>query len=395
MDNNIFSIIIPAYNEEDAIADTLKNVMQAKKKILAETDIDDIEVIVVNDGSCDRTESIVKDFGSSEKVKLISFEKNRGYGCAIKEGFRNSLGKYVGFFDADNTCDPGFFVELYNALKRENAHIALGSRIHKDSKMPLLRRIGNKIYATIINILWKTNISDSASGMRMLRRDVLDEVYPLPDGLNFTPIMTCKALSSDWVKIVETNMPYEERSGKSKLSVIKDGWRFLSTILEMGISYRPAVFFGSISLLFFLVSVLCGIPVVIHYAKYRSIPDDMIYRIVTVITASLVGAILLFVNLIMKDFIAFAKGKTLTFEGARNKFLKAITKPINIICAGITLAVLSVLLNAKGLWGYLSSGIISQHWIYVLTGAFLFVLGVIIFVFGVAQHIIYVYKEKM
>ena len=395
MDNNIFSIIIPAYNEEDAIADTLGNVIQAKKKIIAETDIDDVEVIVVNDGSYDSTESIVKNFGLSEKVNLISFEKNRGYGAAIKEGFSKSIGKYVGFFDADNTCDPEFFVELYNILKKENAHIALGSRVHKDSKMPLVRRIGNKIYTTIINVLWKTNISDSASGMRMLRRDVLDEVYPLPDGLNFTPIMTCKALSSDKVKIVETNMPYEERSGASKLSVIKDGWRFLSTILEMGVSYRPAAFFGSISLIFFLIAVLYGTPVVIQYAKYRTIPDDMIYRIVTVITVSLVGAILLFINLIMKDFIAFAKGKTLTFEATSNKFLKAVTKPINIICAGIALSTLSVLLNVKGLCEYLSSGIISQHWIYVLTGAFLFVLGVIIFAFGMAQHIIYVYKKKM
>ncbi|MGB2599948.1 MAG: glycosyltransferase family 2 protein, partial [Candidatus Omnitrophota bacterium] len=113
MPDVVLSIIIPAYNEEDAIASTLENALKARKKITSETDIDRVEVIVVNDGSKDNTVRIVSDFAAREDVKLISFEKNRGYGAAIKEGFDQAGGDYVGFFDADGTCDPNFFIDLY------------------------------------------------------------------------------------------------------------------------------------------------------------------------------------------------------------------------------------------------------------------------------------------
>ncbi|MGB3082257.1 MAG: glycosyltransferase [Candidatus Omnitrophota bacterium] len=395
MPDVVLSIIIPAYNEEDAIASTLENALKARKKITSETDIDRVEVIVVNDGSKDNTVRIVSDFAAREDVKLISFEKNRGYGAAIKEGFDQAGGDYVGFFDADGTCDPNFFIDLYKIMKEKNAHIALGSRVHKNSKMPVVRRIGNKIYAGLINILWRTRITDSASGMRLLKKEVLEEVYPLPDGLHFTPIMTCKALSNENVEIVEKEMPYEERSGRSKLSVVKDGYRFLMTIFEMGISYRPFAFFGTIGVIFFLVAAAYGIPVIAHYVKYRNIPEDMIYRIITVVTAVVVGSILFFMNLIMKDFVAYAKGRELTFEKTSKRFLRPFTNPRNIILAGIALLAMSVLLNARSLWEYITTGAISQHWIYTMTGAFLFIQGTIILVFGVAQHIIYVYKRKI
>ncbi|MFQ5952591.1 MAG: glycosyltransferase family 2 protein [Candidatus Omnitrophota bacterium] len=393
MPENILSMVIPAYNEEDAIASTLKGALESRKRIIAETDIDRVEIIVVNDGSRDRTEEIVKNYTSNEDLELISFEKNKGYGAAIKEGFSQASGNYVGFFDADGTCDPNFFIDLYKVLKKEDGQIALGSRVHKNSKMPVIRRIGNKIYAWLINILWKTRITDSASGMRLLRREALEEIYPLPDGLHFTPIMTCKALSSDKVKILEIEMPYKERSGKSKLSVAKDGYRFLVTIFEMGFSYRPFAFFGSLGIIFFLIAALYGIPVITHYVRYRNIPDDMIYRIIAVITGIIVGSILFFINLVMKDFIAYAKNKELTFERAGG-ILKTLAKPKNIMGAGMGLMLLSVLLNIKSLWEYTTMGAISQHWIYTLMGAFLFIQGTIVLVFGVAEHIIYVYKRK-
>lgn len=388
------SIVIPAYNEQDAIGDTLVNVSAARREILGKTDIREVEIIVVSDGSRDATESIVRDFSEKEEIKLVVFPENRGYGAAIKEGFRVSKGNYVGFFDADNTCDPLFFIDLYGMLQRENAQIALGSRVHSASKMPLVRRIGNRIYATIINLLWRTRITDSASGMRLLRKEVLDKVYPLPDGLHFTPIMTCKALSISGIKIAESPMPYSERSGRSKLSVVKDGWRFLMTIFEMGVSYRPFVLFGTLGIAFFLIAVAYGLPCVAYYVRNRSIPDDMIYRIIAVITGVTVGSILFFINMVMKDFIAYAKGESLTFEGTQNRVLKFIAEPRNVMLAGIFLIALSVLLNAGSLWEYITTATISRHWIYTLVGAFLFIEGTIVFVFGVAQHIIHVYKKK-
>jgi glycosyltransferase involved in cell wall biosynthesis len=394
MDERIFSIVIPAYNEEDAISSTLDRVLTARARIIERTDISEVEIIVVSDGSADRTADIVKEY-IDRGIRLIEFERNRGYGRAIMEGFAASKGEYVGFFDADGTCDPVFFIELYGLLRREKAQIALGSRVHPDSHMPPVRRLGNRIFAGMINVLWRTRITDSASGMRIMTRKVLEEIYPLPDGLHFTPVMTCKALSLDDVRIVDMNMPYSERSGKSKLSVIKDGWRFLMTILEMGLSYRPFAFFGTIGIICFALAAFYGVPVISYYLRNKSIPDDMIYRIISVITAVVIGSILFFVNLVLKDFIAYAKGKELTFEKPDKKALRVFTVPENIMRAGTGFIAVSVLLNIKSLWEYFTAGTISQHWIYTLTGAFLFIEGTIVFVFGVAQHIIYVYKRKL
>ena len=120
----------------------------------------------------------------------------------------------------------------------------------------------------------------------------------------------------------------------------------------------------------------------------------MIYRIIAVITSIIVGSILFFINLVMKDFVAYAKNKELTFERSTNWFIKAITKPRNIIITGIAVLLAGILLNSRSLLEYIATRTISQHWIYILMGAFLFIQGTIIFVFGVAQHIIHVYKRK-
>ena len=161
MSGTIFTIVIPAYNEEKAIKSTLERAVKARGKITSETDISEVEIIAVNDGSFDNTESIMRDFASKEDIGIISYEKNRGYGAAIKQGFDKAKGDYVGFFDADGTCDPEFFIDLYKLIKNENAQVALGSRIHSESKMPPIRRLGNKIYVALINLLWRTKITDS------------------------------------------------------------------------------------------------------------------------------------------------------------------------------------------------------------------------------------------
>src|SRR5262245_44971533 len=103
---NILTIVIPALNEEDAIGGTITRCLDARESIKREAGLGGVEIIVVSDGSTDRTVEIARGF---EAVKVIVFEKNRGYGAAIKEGFRQGTGELVGFLDADGTCDPVYF----------------------------------------------------------------------------------------------------------------------------------------------------------------------------------------------------------------------------------------------------------------------------------------------
>ena len=99
-------------------------------------------------------------------------------------------------------------------------------------------------------------VKDTASGMRVVRRVILDEIYPLPDGLHFTPAMSAKAVSNPDLKILEKDMTYNEREGESKLNVIKDGIRFFNIILRLSFMYRPQVLLNSIGFLFGLMTLL-------------------------------------------------------------------------------------------------------------------------------------------
>ena len=118
--------------------------------ICANSPVRDVDIVVVSDGSSDRTEEIAKSF---DDVTVLVFEKNRGYGAAIKCGFEHGRGDLVSFLDADGTCDPKTFADLCRALEEQQADLVLGSRMGPDSEMPLVRTIGNRIFAWILGAL--------------------------------------------------------------------------------------------------------------------------------------------------------------------------------------------------------------------------------------------------
>ncbi len=281
---NSLTIVIPALNEEAAIGQTVSRCLDAVDGIKQAAGLDRVEIIVVSDGSTDRTVEIVKSF---EDVKLIEFEQNQGYGAAIKEGFRQGTGSLVGFLDADGTCDPVCFGPMCRAILNENAHVVLGSRLGKDSHMPAIRRLGNRIFALLLGFLCGRSITDTASGMRVIRRDSLDRLYPLPDGLHFTPSMSARALLGG-LRLIEIPMPYHERIGASKLRVLGDGLRFFWVILKDVLCFRPErIFLIGFSVCLVVGVLLAANPVEFYAFKHR-VEDWMIYRFLVV---GLVGSV--------------------------------------------------------------------------------------------------------
>lgn len=237
------SVVIPAYNEEGGIADIAQRVL-AIKGALADAGVQDLELIVVDDGSKDRTAQIASQI---EGVRLIRHAKNKNYGGALKTGFANAKGELVGFLDADGTYPPEYFPQLCQAIFK-GADLVVGSRMAgSDSKMPLTRRIGNFFFANLLSLLGRQKITDSASGMRVFRKEILERVYPLPNGLNLTPVMSTRALHEE-IKMVEVPIPYSERVGRSKLSVLRDGSVFLQSIVWTVMTYNPVRIMGMIGL---------------------------------------------------------------------------------------------------------------------------------------------------
>jgi dolichol-phosphate hexosyltransferase len=237
-------IAIPALNEEESIRSIIERSLAAVPYITSKSLVTDVAITVVSDGSTDRTVPFASLY--TDQIKLIVFEQNRGYGAAIQRAWDESDTDLLGFLDADGTCDPRFFADLAQALVQHRADIAVGCRLNTNSKMPLTRRAGNVFFAALLTVLSGKRVRDSASGMRIVKHSAYDKMRPLPHGLHFTPAMSARALLDHraGLRIVELDMPYMERVGRSKLNAVKDGLRFLNVIAKTALIYRPARVFG-------------------------------------------------------------------------------------------------------------------------------------------------------
>jgi len=138
------SVVIPAYNEEDGIAAIVERVLAIESE-LPKYGVDTLECIVVDDGSRDRTAEIVRRY--VPRVRLIQ-QPNKGYGGALKTGFQAATGELLGFLDADSTYPPEYFPQMCK-IALDGADLVIGSRMAgATSEMPLVRRIGNFIFAS-------------------------------------------------------------------------------------------------------------------------------------------------------------------------------------------------------------------------------------------------------
>jgi hypothetical protein len=237
------SIVIPAYNEEDGIATIAERVL-ATRPALSEAGVDRLELLVVDDGSRDRTAEIASRIAG---VTLVRHEQNKGYGAALKTGFGMASGDLIGFLDADGTYPPEYFPQLCRQAI-DGSDLVIGSRMAgAASEMPGTRRVGNFFFATLLSILAHQRVTDSASGMRVFKREVLEQVYPLPDGLNLTPVMSTRALH-EGIRVTEVPIPYSERVGRSKLSVVHDGSLFLRSMIWTALTYNPVRILGLMGL---------------------------------------------------------------------------------------------------------------------------------------------------
>lgn len=384
------SIIIPAYNEENAIAEIIKRCLGECDNILRETPVEEVEIIVVNDGSSDNTAEIV---GRFKEISLINFAKNRGYGAAIKSGFEKAEGDIVSFLDADGTCDPKYFIGMCNKLIEENADIVIGSRMTPESKMPKIRRVGNLFYAALINLLGNAHITDSASGMRVIKKSSLQKIYPLPDGLHFTPAMSCRAVLDKDIKIQEIPMHYEERIGESKLGVVQDGIRFLRTIIDIALTYEPFKFFGITGIIFLLVGVFLGIYPIVYYVRFTLVPDYMIYRLITVMVCIVTSFTLITLGIISDEVTDLIR-KDIKRKRIFKPLIYGLLSQRKLMLFGIVSILSGIALNYKTILEYVTTGLIYVPWVYVVTGAFFVLIGCQALALGVLRRILGLLRES-
>lgn len=380
--SHVLTVVIPALNEEEAIGDTIQRCLDARSHIIANSGVREVEIIVVSDGSTDRTEEIARGFGD---VTVLVFVENRGYGAAIQKGFEHGRGDLVSFLDADGTCDPRFFADLCRAIDEQRADLVLGSRMGKDSEMPMIRAIGNTIFAWILGILSRKRVDDTASGMRVIRRSALDHLYPLPDGLHFTPAMSARALMEGRLHLVELPMAYAERVGRSKLSVLKDGIRFLTCIVQASIAYRPARPLLLVAAVVAVLALLLAAQPTLFYLRETRLEEWMIYRLLLsslLVTIASVGVM----SAVVADHIAAsAHGRDPAPLGVSGWVSSVFTRQ------GRRIALAALLLPAlalvwPGIAEYASTGSIEMHWSRAALASLMVVLAVM---FGITVFLIH------
>jgi glycosyltransferase involved in cell wall biosynthesis len=368
------SVVIPALNEEHSIGDTARRAAGVDRTRLGAAGIDALEIVVVDDGSTDRTADEVRALGDGAVV-LVSHPENRGYGAALKTGFAAAHGDIVGFLDADGTCAPEVLPDLVRPLTRGDADIVVGMRLTPESKMPVVRRIGNRFFAWLLQFLSGVRVTDSASGMRVFTRHALDVLMPLPDGLHFTPAMSAKAVH-EGLRIFEIPIPYAERAGRSKLSVVKDGFRFLNIILNTVLFYNPIKIFGWIAAFFLFIAALLVAAPVIDLVRGADVPENhYIYRTIGALYFG-VGAVQVFAFGLLATCVV---ATFLERRGRELPFARRLTERrfgFKLALGGATLLVLGIAVNVPFAIQHFFGDGITVHWKYFVVGAAFILAGV-------------------
>ena len=235
------SVVIPAFNESQTIADLIHRILQRYPEF---------EVVVIDDGSDDNTAEVAADAGA----RVYSHPYNIGNGAAIKSGIRAATGEILVFMDADGQHDP-------EDMGRMLAHMpefdmVVGARA-KGSQASIGRSIGNKIYNWLGSYVSKFQIQDLTSGFRAVKADVARSfVYLLPNTYSYPTTITLGVLRTGRsVKYIPiTARP--RRKGNSNIRLVQDGIRYFMMIIRICTLYSPMRVFLPVSIIMFMLGSL-------------------------------------------------------------------------------------------------------------------------------------------
>ncbi len=226
------TIIIPCLNEEGAINETLCSLSSVLGSEFS------YEIIAVDDGSSDSTGAKLSELcASNDRLRVITHERNLGYGAALKSGIRRARGTLVAIIDADGTYPITRFPDLI-ALCRD-VDMVVGARVGSGASQSKRRTIAKYLLARWVSWIARTKVPDINSGMRIFKRSIVERYLGiLPDGFSFTITITL-AMLTNYHSVHFEPIDYAPRIGKSKIQPIQDTLRFITIILRTGMYFAP------------------------------------------------------------------------------------------------------------------------------------------------------------
>jgi glycosyltransferase involved in cell wall biosynthesis len=284
------SVVIPAYNEEGAIASQIEGVRQVlhARRIRH-------EIVVVDDGSADRT----AERAVAAQARVIRHLENRGYGASLKTGILAARHETILITDADGTYPSDQIPALLTLL--DSADMVVGARTGKTVRIPLIRRPPKWVLGWLANRIAGRKIPDLNSGLRAFRRDVVQQYFTiLSDRFSFTTTVTLAFLADDY-RVVYHPIDYHARIGRSKIEP-KHFMEFMILVLRMAMLFQPLRVFLPLSLGFVAFGILKAVSDIVQFFLHRASPElSMFYSPVLSTTALLllmVGLQLLVVGLV-------------------------------------------------------------------------------------------------
>jgi len=263
--NMKIAMIIPAYNEELAIEQTLNQF-----KVHAP----ELELWVIDNNSSDRTQEIAKQFFKNNPAITggVIFEPRQGKAFAMRTAFHQIQADFYGMIDADATYPVHEIHQLIHFAVHEKYDMVIGDRHSKGDYKKVMNRpfhnFGNKLVSNLINRLFRAEINDIMSGYRILSRKFAKGYPILCAGFEIETEMTIHALDKRF-KIKEVPISFTDRpeGSFSKLNTYRDGYRIIKTIFWVFKDFHPLRFFGYFAILFALSGILAGLPVVIEFLQ--------------------------------------------------------------------------------------------------------------------------------
>lgn len=221
----MISVIIPAYNEEK----TIERCFQRVYNVLSSKGYE-FEIFLEQEGSYDRTPLIIERIAREyDSVHSISFSERKGKGFGIKKCLEKSKGNIIVVLDADLEYPPEKIPEMVEKIMKGGADLVVAQRV--DVERSLLRKILSSIYRIILRILFGKDFLDPQSGLKAIRREVIDEIWPIEsDGFEIDSEILVKA-SKRGFSITYVPVKYVYR-GSSRVNVLRDPFKMLLSLLK-------------------------------------------------------------------------------------------------------------------------------------------------------------------
>ena len=257
MNDKKIAVLIPCYNEELTVEKTVSDF----KHVLPNADI-----YVYNNNSKDRTKELALKAGA-----IVKDEYRQGKGAVVRSMFRDIDADVYVMVDGDDTYPAEEVEGLITPVLEGKADMVIGDRLsstyYTENKRPF-HNFGNSLVKGLINFLFKSDLNDIMTGYRSFSKKFVKCMPVMSDGFQIETEMTIFALTNN-MQVVNVPITYRDRpeGSESKLNTFSDGFKVLLTLFNLFKDNRPFLFFGSISIVIFIIGLLIGIPVIDEFIK--------------------------------------------------------------------------------------------------------------------------------